>query len=95
MLAESWASTSRGRKAVRPGFAPALLGLLKQAGDADFDELIQIAGGDGQKLHAFEEGIVRVERFFEDAAVELQPGKMAVKEKARVVRRSALHCYTS
>ena len=68
------------RKPVGPGFAAALLGLLQQPGDAHFHEFVEIAGGDGQKLHAFEKGIRGVEGLFQHAAVELQPGKMAIEK---------------
>ena len=63
----------------------ALLRLLQQAGHADFHEFVQIAGGDGQKFDALEKRIAGVEGLFEDAAVELQPGKMPVEKQVRIL----------
>ena len=74
------------RQAVGPGLAFALFGLLQQAGQADFHEFVQIAGGDGQKFHALEKGIVGVERLFQHPAIELHPGKVPVEKQVRIVR---------
>jgi hypothetical protein len=60
----------------------AVFELLEDAGDADLDELIEVAGGDGEELDALEEGIGGVGGFFEDAAIELEPGLVAVDETA-------------
>jgi hypothetical protein len=64
---------------------------LQQSRQPDFHELIQIAGRDRQKLDALQQGIVDVERFLQDTAVELQPGKMPVNVVARIVQRDARH----
>jgi len=55
---------------------------LQDTGDADLDELVEVAGGDGEKLDAFEEGVGGVVGFFEDAAVELKPALVAIDEAA-------------
>jgi hypothetical protein len=57
-----------------------VLGLLHQASDADLDELVQVARGDGEKFYAFEQRIAFVARLFEDALIELHPGKVSVEE---------------
>ena len=70
-----------GNAAVGARLAVAVLDLLQHAGDANLDELVQVAGGDREKLHALEQRIGRVAGLFENALVELQPGEMAVEEK--------------
>jgi len=62
--------------------AEALFKALQDAGDADLDELIEIAGGDGEELYALEQGIGGVVGFFKDAAVELEPTLVAIDESA-------------
>src|SRR4029077_14663961 len=76
-LGESFA----GREAVGAGVHASLLGLLEKPRDADFDELVEIAGGDGEEFYALKERVGGVERFFEDAAIEGHPGEMAVEKK--------------
>ena len=68
------------RQAVGAFFAAALFGLLQKAGNSNFHELVEIAGGDRKKLNAFEQGIRSVERLVEHSPVELQPGKMPVEK---------------
>ena len=68
------------RAAVGAGVAVSLLDLLQEAGEADLDELVEIARGDGQEFHALEERIRRIARFFENALVELQPREVAIQE---------------
>ena len=71
----------------------ALAHLAGEAGDADHEELVEIGGRDRQEAHALEQRMVRVLRFLEDAAVELQPGELAVDEAVRDCppsRRSAV-----
>jgi hypothetical protein len=53
----------------------AVLDLLEQAGDADLDEFVKIAGGDGEKFNALKDRVVGVASLFEDSLVELQPGE--------------------
>jgi len=59
----------------------AVLNALEQAGDADLDEFVQVAGGDSEKFDAFEEGVGGVLGFFEDALVEAHPGLVAAEEE--------------
>ena len=62
------------------GEAEAFFKALEDPGDANLDELIQVAGGDGEEFYALEEGVGGVVGFFEDAAVELKPAFVAVDE---------------
>src|ERR1700726_524093 len=57
-----------------------MLHLLQKTGDTHFDEFVQIARGDGEKFYALEQRILGILRFFEDALVELQPGKMTIQK---------------
>ena len=43
---------------VRADLVVAVFNTLQEAGDADFDKFVEIAGGDGQKLHALEQRIL-------------------------------------
>ena len=78
--------------------AEAFFEALQDAGDADLDELVEVAGGDGEELDALEQGIGGVVGFFEDAAVELQPALVAIDETAartvppRTWRSDAVRC---
>jgi hypothetical protein len=64
------------------GKAEAFFEALQDTGDADFDELVEVAGGDGEKLDALEQGVGGVVGFFQDAAVELEPALVAIDEAA-------------
>ncbi len=55
----------------------AVFNALQQAGEADLDELIQVAGGDGEELHTLQQGIRRVLRLLQHALVEGEPGVIA------------------
>ena len=55
-----------------------MLGLLHQTRQAHFDEFVQIADGDGEKFHAFQERVALVARFFQDTLIELHPGEVAI-----------------
>ena len=69
-----------GRSAIGARLAIAVLGLLHQAGQANLDELVQVAGGDSQKFHAFQKGIAGIAGFFEDALIKVHPGEVPIKE---------------
>src|SRR5699024_10936071 len=51
-----------------------------EPGDADHEELVQVAGTDGQEPGPFEQRDVRVPGELEDSVVERQPGKFPVQE---------------
>ena len=53
--------------------------LSLQTGDADLEELIQVAGGDGQELHPFEERDVGVLAKRQHPLVEGKPAQLAVQ----------------
>ena len=55
------------------------LDLLAQAGDADLEELVEVAGEDRQELHPLEERVALVARLVQDAGVELEPRQLAVQ----------------
>ena len=58
----------------------AVFELLQQAAYPDFKEFVQIAGGDGEKFHAFEQRVAEIPGFFEHAPIKLQPRCFAVQE---------------
>ena len=59
----------------------AVLDALQDAGDADFDELIQVAGRNGEELDPLQQRIGGVLRLFQHPLVELQPGLVAAEEE--------------
>ena len=71
----------------------AVLDLLQKAGDANFDEFVEIARRDGEKFHALEDRIARIARFFQHALVELQPGDVPVENQLRIWITIASHAY--
>jgi hypothetical protein len=52
--------------------------LLLQAGDADFEELVQVGAEDGKKLDPLEQRVAGVARFLEDARIELEPAQFPI-----------------
>ncbi len=76
---------------VRSGFGVPIFDLLHQSGHAHFKKFIQIAGGDGKKFQPLEQRILLVLRFFEDTAVEGQPGGFPIDVISRIVQREASH----
>ena len=56
--------------------------LLFEAGDADFEKLIEIGVGNREEFDAFEEGVGGVEGFVENALIEFEPTEFAT-EKVR------------
>ncbi len=65
---------------VGSGGVVAVFELLQQAADPDLEEFIQIVGGNGEKLHAFEQRVTEISGFFEHAPIKLQPRCFAVKK---------------
>ena len=53
--------------------------LLTQTGDADLEELIEVAGEDRRELHPLEKRIPRIARLVQDPRVELEPGQLAIQ----------------
>ena len=97
-----WSATSAqdalaGRRQLLPGRPPvgragdgAGLDLLAQAGDADLEELVEVAGEDRQELDPLEEGVSGVARLVEHARVELEPGELAVEVRELGLFRARL-----
>ncbi len=56
------------------------LDLLDQSGDAHHEEFVEIIRGDRQEAQPFEQRAALVHRLFEHAAVESQPGQLAIDE---------------
>ena len=81
-----------GRPAVGRTGDAAGLELLTQAGDADLEELVEVAREDRQELDPLEQRIPRVARLVEHPGVELQPRELAVEVGVRAFgpRRAAL-----
>ncbi len=70
-----------GAVAVVALLAVAVFNALHEAGLANFNVLVEVRGGDGEKLDPLEERIGGVLSFLEHAPVELHPGEVAaVKE---------------
>ena len=55
------------------------LHLLAQPGDADLEELIEVAREDGQELGPLQQRVALVAGLVEDAGVELEPGQLTVQ----------------
>ena len=49
-----------------------------EAGDADHEELVKIAGGDRQEPHPLQDRVVRVLGLLKNAAVEVEPGQLPI-----------------
>ncbi len=60
--------------------------LLLQPGDADLEELVEVAGEDQQELQALEQRRGLVERLLQDTDIELQLRQLAVDVQAAVVQ---------
>ena len=56
------------------------------AGGANHVEFVEVGGCYREETQAFEERMVLVACFFEDAAVELKPGQLAIVEAVRPLR---------
>ncbi len=65
------------------------LDLLAQAGDPDLEELVEVAGEDGQELDPLEQRVALVARLVQDAGVELEPRQLAVQVRERRLRRGS------
>ncbi len=58
---------------------------LHDPGDADLEELVEVAAGDGQELDALEQRVGLVLGLFEHAPVEPQPRQFAVQVQGRAI----------
>ena len=73
------------RQTVRAAVAEAGVDLIVQAGDADHEELVEVAGEDRRELQALEQRQVGLLGELEHAPVELDPGQLAVVVQRGVV----------
>ena len=76
----------RGAQPVRTNVTRLALDLLFDPGDPDFEKLVQIRTDDREKLDPLDQRLCLVLRFFENAAVELEPAQLAVDEIFRVAK---------
>ncbi|VVN75115.1 hypothetical protein PS687_05804 [Pseudomonas fluorescens] len=60
--------------------------LLFEAGDADLEELVQVAGENQQEFQAFQQRVGLIQRLFQHADVELQLRQLAVDIQAAVIQ---------
>ncbi len=77
-----------GAQAVVTGLAVAVLDALHEAGLAHLDVFVEVVGGDGEELDAFQQGVGGVLGFLQDAAVELHPGVVPAVEELLFVGSS-------
>src|SRR6266478_2981094 len=75
-----------GAQSVRANVTRLALDLLFDSGDPDFEKLVQIRTDNCEKLDALDERLPLILRFFENAAVELEPAQLAVDEIFRVTK---------
>ena len=68
-----WAET------IRAAFDHAGLNLLKEASHTYFKEFIQVGANEGEKLHTFQERIIRRLGLFQHAPIKGQPAQLAVE----------------
>ena len=76
-----------GAHPVRCGVGAAGRDLLLQAGDADLEELVEVAGEDGQEAGSFEERVALIDGLEQHAIVELEPGQLAIDVRDLEMRR--------
>ena len=69
---------------VRPHVAGLALYLLLDPGDANLKKLIQVRAENGKELDAFDEGLGGILRFFQNAAIELEPAQLAIDKILRI-----------
>src|SRR3954470_11725397 len=80
-----------GGEAVWAGLVVSVFDLLQKRGDAHLPELVEVAGGDGEELDALEERVGGILSFFQNAAVEREPGELAVQVELRTFERHGSH----
>ena len=78
-------------QAIKARLGVAVFNALHDAGDANFDKFIQIAGGNGEEFDPFEQGIGRILGFFENTAVEAQPGFIAADKETLWIFAHIVH----
>jgi len=76
-------------EAVGPGFGVPIFNLLHQPSYTHLKKFIQVASGDGKKFQPLQQGVFLVLRFFEDAAIEGEPGGFSIDVVGRTIEREA------
>ena len=79
-----------GRHLVRAGRTGTRLVLLKDVRHADHEKFIKIRIENREELHLIEQRAVRLNRGFENALIEVEPGKLTVRIESRRSERSYL-----
>jgi hypothetical protein len=69
-----------GGETVGTRFGDAGFDLLFEAGDSDFEELVEVAAGDAVEPEPFQQWVVGPEGFFQDAVIEFEPAQFAIEE---------------
>ena len=75
-----------GEPAVERSFEHFGVDLLLERSDADHEILVEVGAVDRDELQTLQKRVALVDRFFEDAIVELQPRKFAAVVQRRIVR---------
>ena len=73
-------------QAVGAGLFAGEVDLLLQAGDADLEELVEVAGEDQQELQTFEQRIGLIQRLLQHPDIELQLRQFTVDVQAAVIQ---------
>ncbi len=84
----------RNRQRIRGLLGLAQFLQMLEAGDADLEELIQIAGGDAQELQPLEQRLGVIEGQRQHPVIELQEGELTVDVAARRLEVGDVHVIT-
>ncbi|MDT4862637.1 hypothetical protein FQZ97_973020 [compost metagenome] len=76
-----------GCAAIRAAHGNASTHLCSKSGNADHEKLVQIGGRNGQKSQAFQQWLADIRSFFQNATIELKPGKLAIDEALRALHQ--------
>ena len=63
-----------------------VLDFLKEAGDPDLHEFVQIISGDGEEFHSLQQRVAPVLGFLQDAVIERHPLQVAVEIKLWIIK---------
>ena len=84
-----------GGKAVGAALGRAVFDALQEAGDAHFDKLVEIIGGNREEPDPLKQGMGVIGGFFEHPAVEMQPGQLSIDKTLRAclqIERRGVKC---
>ena len=79
-----------GQHAIGAGLAGMRFQFVLQAGHANFEELIHVAGKNQQEIQPLHQGMILVHGLLKDAQVELQQAEFPVQVVVRVVEVAAV-----